>query len=96
MQMENKVSGRLLEALRCFPEGKKVTWETGISGEEWMELFQMAVQHRVLSAETKALPQLHSKVCEIYRVIESQNILSWKGPTAITKSNSWLHTRYSS
>ena len=57
MQMENKVSDRLLEALRCFPEGKKVTWETGISGEEWMELFQMAVQHQVL-------PMIYETVCK--------------------------------
>ena len=26
------------------------------------------------------------------RIKESQNILSWKGPTKIIESNSWLHT----
>lgn len=46
--MEHKVSDRLLETLRCFPEGKQAEWETGISAEEWMELFRLAVQHQVL------------------------------------------------
>lgn len=48
MHIKNLVSDRFLEALRCFLEGKKAKWETGISGEEWMELFQMAAQHQVL------------------------------------------------
>ena len=48
MQMKDKVSDRLLEALRCFPEGKKAEWDTEISAEEWMELFRMAAQHQVL------------------------------------------------
>lgn len=48
MHIQNLVSDRFLEALRCFLEGKKAEWETGISGEEWMELFQMAAQHQVL------------------------------------------------
>ena len=41
MQMKDKVGDRLLEALRCFPEGKKAEWDTEISAEEWMELFRM-------------------------------------------------------
>lgn len=48
MHTKNIVSDRCLEALRCFLEGKKAEWETGISKEEWMELFRMAAQHQVL------------------------------------------------
>jgi len=31
-------------------------------------------------------------LCDLAHRIESQNILSWEGPTKITESTSWLHT----
>lgn len=46
--MNMNVKKRLLEALKCFLEGEKVQWESGISGEEWGELFDLAIQHQIL------------------------------------------------
>lgn len=46
--MNENVKKRLLEALKCFLEGEKVQWESGISGEEWGELFDLAIQHQIL------------------------------------------------
>ena len=44
----NARNERMLEAIRCFLNGKKADWQEEISGEEWMELFGLSQQHQVL------------------------------------------------
>lgn len=44
----NALNGKMLEALRCFRNGEKVNWESGISAEEWRELFRRCQYHQIL------------------------------------------------
>lgn len=46
--MNEKMKKGLLEALKSFLEGKKVHWESEISGEEWGSFFNLAIQHQIL------------------------------------------------
>ena len=38
----NARNERMLEAIRCFLNGKKVEWQEDITEEEWMELFGLS------------------------------------------------------
>ena len=42
------ISEKMLEALRCFLNGKKVTWEEGLSAEDWQTLFRLCQHHQIL------------------------------------------------
>ena len=42
------ISEKMLEALRCFLNGKKVTWEEGLSTEDWQTLFRLCQHHQIL------------------------------------------------
>ena len=44
----NAISEKMLEALRCFLNGDKVTWEDGLSAEDWAELFRLCQHHQIL------------------------------------------------
>ena len=44
----NAISEKMLEALRCFLNGEKVTWEDGLSAEDWAELFRLCRHHQIL------------------------------------------------
>ena len=44
----NALNGKMLEALRCFRNGEKVNWESGISAKEWRELFRRCQYHQIL------------------------------------------------
>ncbi len=45
---KSTVNKKILEALRCFLKGTKVTWEDGISAGEWRELFALCQHHQIL------------------------------------------------
>lgn len=45
---KNALNGKLLETIRCFRNGEKVNWESGISAEEWRELFRLCQYHQIL------------------------------------------------
>lgn len=70
MQMNDRVSDRLLEALRCFPEGKKAEWDTEISAEEWMELFRMAASLNK-RAETGNRNRPRKESCTLWVTVSS-------------------------
>ena len=42
------ISEKMLEAFRCFLNGKKVTWEEGLSAEDWQTLFRLCQHHQIL------------------------------------------------
>lgn len=42
------ISDKMLEAFRCFLNGKKVLWENGMSAEDWSELFRLCRHHQIL------------------------------------------------
>ena len=44
----NAISEKMLEVLRCFLNGDKVTWEDGLSAEDWAELFRLCQHHQIL------------------------------------------------
>ena len=44
----NVISEKMLEALRCFLNGDKVTWEDGLGAEDWAELFRLCQHHQIL------------------------------------------------
>ena len=44
----NAISEKMLEALRCFLNGDKVTWEDGLGAEDWAELFRLCQHHQIL------------------------------------------------
>lgn len=46
--MWEKKKERLLEALRCFLQGKTVGWKDGMGEADWQALFQLAMMQQVL------------------------------------------------
>lgn len=66
---ENARNERMLEAVRCFLNGKKADWREDISGEEWMELFRLSQQHQVL-------PMVYETVysCPAFHTVNAQQI----------------------
>lgn len=39
---------KMLEALCCFLKGVKVTWEDGMTAEDWRDLFRLSRHHQIL------------------------------------------------
>ena len=44
----NKINERMVEAFRCFLNGEKVMWVSGMSGQDWAELFRFCQHHQIL------------------------------------------------
>lgn len=42
------ISEKMLEALRCFLNGEKVTWEDGLTAQDWSDLFRLCQHHQIL------------------------------------------------
>ena len=63
----NARSERMLEAIRCFLNGKKAEWQEDISEAEWMELFGLSQQHQVL-------PMVYETVypCPAFRTVSAE------------------------
>ena len=63
----NARSERMLEAIRCFLNGKKAEWQDDISEAEWMELFGLSQQHQVL-------PMVYETVypCQAFRTVSAE------------------------
>lgn len=63
----NARNERMLEAIRCFLNGKKVEWQEDITEEEWMELFGLSQQHQVL-------PMVYETVysCPAFRTVSAE------------------------
>lgn len=43
-----EISERMLEAFRCFLKGENVSWEDGMSAEDWAGLFRLSQHHQIL------------------------------------------------
>lgn len=65
----NARNERMLEAIRCFLNGKKADWQEEISEEEWMELFGLSQQHQVL-------PMVYEAVysCPAFKTVSAEQI----------------------
>jgi len=63
----NARSERMLEAIRCFLNGKKAEWQDDISEAEWMEFFGLSQQHQVL-------PMVYEAVypCQAFRTVSAE------------------------
>ena len=42
------ISEKMLEAFRCFLKGENVSWEDGMSAEDWAGLFRLSQHHQIL------------------------------------------------
>ncbi len=64
---KNTIAGSMLEALRCFLEGTKVSWEKDIDMEAWRSLFELSEKHQIL-------PMIYDAVytCESYKKIPQE------------------------
>ena len=54
---KSTVSGKLLEAIRCFLKGEKVLWDQGMDAARWEELFRLARYHQILPMIYEAVYQ---------------------------------------
>lgn len=45
---QHKRNEKMLEALRCFLDGKKVTWDEKMTDEEWADFFSLSMHHQIL------------------------------------------------
>ena len=73
----NAISEKMLEALRCFLNGEKVTWEDGLSAEDWAELFRLCRHHQILPMiydTVYACPAFASCPPELVQMIKGQVI----------------------
>lgn len=71
---KNAVKEKMLEALCCFLNGIKVTWEEEMSAEDWRNLFSLCLYHRVL-------PMVFETVycCPAFRSLPPQEAQAVKG-----------------
>ena len=46
---------KMLEAVRCFLDGRKVDWEEEITEKEWVELFRLCMHHQILPMAYEAV-----------------------------------------
>ena len=68
------VNERMLEALRCFLNGMKVTWEDGMSADDWRSFFRLCQCHQIL-------PMVYDTVyrCPAFKSFPQQEMQAVKG-----------------
>ena len=71
---KSAVNERMLEALRCFLNGEKVTWEDGMSAEDWKDFFSLCQYHQIL-------PMIYDTVygCPAFATFPQQEVQAVKG-----------------
>ena len=71
---KSAVNERMLEALRCFLNGEKVTWEDGMSAEDWKDFFSLCQYHQIL-------PMIYDTVygCPAFVTFPQQEVQAVKG-----------------
>lgn len=60
---KNEINAMMLEAIRCFLDGKKVSRKDGMSGDDWKEFFSLGQYHQILPMIYDAVyecPAFHS------------------------------------
>lgn len=69
----NKISAKMLEALRCFLNDMKVDWKENISVEDWNEFFTLCRHHQIL-------PMIYDTVyaCPAFRSYPQENVQMMK------------------
>lgn len=71
---KSAVNERMLEALRCFLNGMKVTWEDGMSADDWRSFFRLCQYHQIL-------PMIYDIVygCPAFAAFPQQEMQAVKG-----------------
>lgn len=71
---KSAVNERMLEALRCFLNGMKVTWEDGMSAGDWRSFFRLCQYHQIL-------PMIYDTVygCPAFAAFPQQEMQAVKG-----------------
>ena len=71
---KSAVNERMLEALRCFLNGMKVTWEDGMSADDWRSFFRLCQYHQIL-------PMIYDTVydCPAFAAFPQQEMQAVKG-----------------
>ena len=74
------VNERMLEALRCFLNGMKVTWEDGLSADDWRSFFRLCQCHQIL-------PMVYDTVyrCQAFKSFPQQEMQAQEKQTAVQK-----------
>ncbi len=73
----SRISERMLEALRCFVDGRSVVWERGVEAEDWAELFRLSQHHQILPMVYEAVyacPAMKSCPQTLVQTVKSQVI----------------------
>ena len=73
----SEISGRMLEALRCFLKNEKVTWTDGMDADGWAGLFRLCRYHQILPMVYDAVytcPAFAACPQELVRMIKTQVI----------------------
>lgn len=68
---------KMLEAVRCFLDGRKVEWDEEITEEEWGEFFSLCMHHQILPMAYEAVytcPAFGSMSPDRVRFLKSQVI----------------------
>ena len=71
-QMRN---AKMLEALRCFLNGERVSWDEEITEAEWEDFFSLCMHHQILPMVYEAVyacPAFASVTGEKVRFLKSQ------------------------
>jgi hypothetical protein len=92
-QMRN---AKMLEALRCFLNGERVSWDEEITEAEWEDFFSLCMHHQILPMVYEAVyacPAFASVTGEKVRFLKSQVIRQVMVQSRKTEEFLWLYRK---